>query len=425
MKYTLVLAGLLIPFCTQAGLGADPIVVKSSGLVQHLVMDVPLESYDPELEYSLVEVDHPDVRLPAQVIRATDAAGRVESAAYQIIASVPGVERSDADREFRLEKGATGKEDPAFTFQEDKLFLELREKVPGEQGQSRSIWRYNYGTIVDESVPESDSRRSRSCYIHPVWGVHGEVLTDDFPSDHYHHHGIFWTWPYVKVGGQVYDLWISSDIQQRFSKWLATEAGPVGAVMGVENGWFVGEQQVATERVWVRAYRSEPDCRAFDITLYIEAGDDAVTLLGRQKKSYGGLTFRYDVSPRKDATVRVPGKVLGYGAANQSGSPDLLNTRLPWADLTTRIPGAPRRSGAAVFIHPQHPDYPPTWLTRTYGALCVGWPGVESHTIKANKSIRLDYRIWIHAEEPDPDQIARRYGAYCESRAIEGAGSGD
>jgi len=35
-----------------------------------------------------------------------------------------------------------------------------------------------------------------------------------------------------------------------------------------------------------------------------------------------------------------------------------------------------RRRTTCTYIHPSHPDFPPTWLTRHYGCLCVGWPGV-------------------------------------------------
>ncbi len=70
-----------------------------------------------------------------------------------------------------------------------------------------------------------------------------------------------------------------------------------------------------------------------------------------------------------------------------------------------------------MFIHPQHPDYPPTWLTRTYGPLCVGWPGVKSYTIQPGKSIKLVYRILIHGEELNPDQLGVQYDAYSLSRS--------
>ena len=99
---------------------------------------------------------------------------------------------------------------------------------------------------------------------------------------------------------------------------------------------------------------------------------------------------------------------------------DLQETPLPWADFTSKLPG-PRRqpSGAAVMIHPEHPDYPPTWLTRHYGPLCVGWPGVESKTFQPGKPIRLDYRIHIHRGLPEVEQLKAAYEAYSAATKVE------
>src|SRR5215212_2522916 len=41
---------------------------------------------------------------------------------------------------------------------------------------------------------------NRSSYVHPIYALDGEVITDDFPQDHYHHHGMFWGWPHVVIG---------------------------------------------------------------------------------------------------------------------------------------------------------------------------------------------------------------------------------
>ena len=60
----------------------------------------------------------------------------------------------------------------------------------------------------------------------------------------------------------------------------------------------------------------------------------------------------------KDSTITVP---AGTSAK------DLPDTPLPWADLTCKFAGAKQPSGAAIFIPRDHPDYPPTWLTRHYG----------------------------------------------------------
>ena len=79
---------------------------------------------------------------------------------------------------------------------------------------------YNHGVITREDLPAAEHRRSRGCYIHPLYGLSGEQLTDDFPSDHYHHHGVFWTWPHVMVHGQQHDLWAGPTIRQKLVRFL-------------------------------------------------------------------------------------------------------------------------------------------------------------------------------------------------------------
>ena len=123
---------------------------------------------------------------------------------------------------------------------------------------------YNGGVITDEKVPR-DNRRSRACYIHPLYGLHGEVLSDDFPKDHYHHHGVFWAWPHVEIDKKNYDLWEYKNISQRHVKRLNCDVGPAEAVYAVENGWFVGQRKVMIERVWIEVAAASPFARAIDL----------------------------------------------------------------------------------------------------------------------------------------------------------------
>ena len=44
-----------------------------------------------------------------------------------------------------------------------------------------------------------NAAHSRSHYVHPLYGLDGELLTEEFPSDHPHHCGIFWAWQYEKT----------------------------------------------------------------------------------------------------------------------------------------------------------------------------------------------------------------------------------
>ncbi len=402
---------LLLPLANLLGglsASADPCVIEvpASTLTQHIAVELPRDAtWDLDAAWQLVNVNRPGEKLPAQVTCSLNENGTLAASGQRVLASIAPTSEGQV-RTFRLEKLNPATATTAFRFEQQKgRSLELLE-------DSKHVLTYNFGTITDPKVPENDARRSRGCYIHPVWGMSGEILTADFPRDHYHHHGIFWSWPFIKIDDETYDLWEYKNIQQRFVKWLHQETGPVAAVVGVENGWFVGEQQVVTERIWITVYRSEKDDRSIDLTLAFEAGDKPVTLQGRQTKSYGGLTVRYDVAPRTDALVRVPGRTLGNIDKGPSPGEDLLNTPLPWADLASQFPHANQRSGGSLFIHPDHPDYPPTWLTRTYGALCVGWPGIKPHTIDPQKSATLGYRFWVHRSEITPEAIDRAYRSY-------------
>lgn len=269
--------------------------------------------------------------------------------------------------------------------------------------KAQPVLAYNFGPITNPNVPEKDSRRTRACYVHPVWGLRGEVLTDDFPKDHYHHHGIFWTWPHVVVGDKEYSLWDDrGELRQKFVKWLSQAASTHVAVLGVENGWFRGEEKVLTERVWLTVYEAGPSDRFIDLDLFL-LPQMPVTLWGAEGKSYGGLTMRFRPPSQRDAIITVPDGVT---------KDDLYETRLPWADFTSRFGEGDALSGGTIMVAKDHPDYPPTWLTRHYGPLCVGWPGIQSRTLEPPGCVRLSYRIWIHDGQRTTEQIQAVYDSY-------------
>ena len=271
--------------------------------------------------------------------------------------------------------------------------------------RDRPVFVYNHRIILKPGVPAD---RARSTYVHPLYGLDGEVLTDDFPKDHYHHRGLFWAWPHVRIGDQHYDLWMLKGIEQRFVRWLAREARPDGATLGVENGWFVGNRKMVREQVWFHALPSTKDERILDIELIWVPLAEPITLEGAEGKSYGGLTLRF--APRTNTVITTP---LGQD------DKDLSITRLPWADLSARFAGRDQASGAAIFVAPEHPDFPPEWLTRHYGVLCLGWPGVKPKTFQPGATIRCRYRVWIHRGAPHAEQVKQAYRTYEQAQPVK------
>ena len=395
-------AVVLAAAAVRAGAPSPILVVPPSRVGVDLASDLPADvKLAAASAWRLVGIDEPDLAVTTQRVTAIAGDGSAGRPQGRLVASIPAGKKPDRPRRFRLEPAGAGSGGEIAAFR----FKEIDEKSLGLFDGDRPVLTYNHGVITKEEIPEKDHRRSRGCYIHPVWGLNGEVLTDDFPRDHYHHHGIFWTWPHIVVGGQEYDLWAGPGIKQTFVRWFCREAGPVAAVLGVENGWFVGEKQVMIERVWIRVYKAADGSRSLDLEFAWIPVDEPITLWGAPNKSYGGLTVRFAPPSRKDENTVI---TVPSGPAEA----DLPETRLPWADFTSKLGGASMQSGAAVFVDPGHPDYPPTWLTRHYGPLCVGWPGVESKTFQPGSPIRLNYRIWIHKAAVETDQIQQAYDAY-------------
>ena len=401
MVFILMLAAAA---CTPvlAADGPPVLVVPAGKLTLPVAVDLPVASKLPQADgWQLVEVCQPDVKVPAQLIRAIAADGTAAGDGLRLVADVPPREGTEGTRRFRLE---TAKDTPA-GFQ----FADVDDKSLKLSNGDKPLLVYNHGTITGKDVPETDHRRNRACYIHPVWGINGEVLTDDFPRDHYHHHGIFWTWPHIGIGEKHYDLWIGNNIKDKFVRWICRETGSVAAVLAVENGWFVEEKKVMIERVWMRVSQVTDAMRALDLEFAWIPVDQPITLWGAGGKSYGGLSMRFAVKDSKATVITVPS-----GRTTE----DLKETPLAWVDLTYPFrEGAP--SGAAIFVHPEHPDYPPTWLTRHYGPQCVGWPGVKPKTFEPGKPIRLNYRVLIHESEMDLDGLKQAYEGYVTGAGVK------
>ena len=139
----------------------------------------------------------------------------------------------------------------------------------------------------------------RSCYLHPVYGPDGTVMTDDFNKDHPHHRGIFWAWEVVTVDGKTDDVWTVKGFRQKFVRWTSRETGDAVARLGVENGWYDGDRQFVREGVEILAHPASKERRVLDFTLRFEALERPVVIVGTpdDKKGYGGFAFR--TAPRK------------------------------------------------------------------------------------------------------------------------------
>jgi len=398
--------GLLFLFAASAVVVAAPahvpvLLLPAEALPLEVVVDLPEGIVAGEsAAWELVEQDGSQAVVPVDVSPAMQPDGKPNRDRLRLVATIPPRPGAEGLRRFPLRRAdaAATPATPAFAWERvSSASLRLAEG-------GRPVLVYNFGDVTNPKVPKSDFRRTRGCYFHPIYGLDGEVLTDDFPRDHYHHHGLFWAWPHVQIGEETYDLWERPGMQIRFVRWLGRDAAQASAMLAVENGWFVGKRKAMTERVWITAHKASDVARAIDIEATWIPVDRPVTRWGREEKSYGGMTIRFAIPRGHSGTITVP---------SGESKDDLAVTRLPWADLSYPFGGATAApSGAALMISPSHPDYPPTWLTRHYGPLCVGYPGVAKKTLAPGEPLTLRYRLWIHRGPGMVEDLKEAYDAY-------------
>ena len=269
--------------------------------------------------------------------------------------------------------------------------------------RGRPVFVYRHKEQLAAGVPE---KYRRSTYIHPLFDLRGNAITDDFPKDHVHHRGLSWTWAHVGVSGEVYDLWACEGVRQVFEKWLAQENGPVCATLGVKNAWWTAQRKIMDEWVWIRAFPADEYGRAIDVLLTLKALEP-IQLSGRKEKGYSGFGLRY--GPRQATIITTP---QGIEAADS----DLK--RFPWADESGKFAGSTVLSGAAIFQHPSNPSFPAGWCLRDYGFIGVSWPGVEMIHLEPGQTLTLRFRVWVHEGDAQAGKVAQAYDLFAQPPAL-------
>jgi Methane oxygenase PmoA len=250
-----------------------------------------------------------------------------------------------------------------------------------------NVLSYCYG---DQLAAGVDPKYTRSCYIHPLYSLDGKPMTDDFPKDHYHHRGVFWTWPVVKARGVQSETWMPAKVplRQIFVKWVKRIAGKDAAVLGLENKWILnGRDEIAREQVEIHV---------------LPKSGGPLTLQGQQtaKKGYGGFCVRFAPLPN--------GSIVTTDSTTTTG--DIVNERHKWIDLSTT------ESGVAIFVPSDHPGFPTPWLVRNSyaGFLNASWPGLPEIVLQPGKPVTLKYRMYVHRGDAEAGQVAQAYQRFPE-----------
>jgi hypothetical protein len=266
---------------------------------------------------------------------------------------------------------------------------------------TRPVLRYNYQTVEPGELLKSISpggliyARPRSDYIHPLFGLDGEMLTKDWSKDHPHHRGIYWAWPEVDWRGQRGDLHALQRVFARPTGKCTATSGPVFAQIEAENLWkWEDRDAIVRERTLLRAYRGTDRGRLIDLEFEFTALGDDVSVARRGTNAYGGLNIRC-------AEVRDQ-KIKFHTDAENAPQ------RMAWAELSGVFPGGKQPAGFLVFQHASNPDYPGDWVQ--YPNLNWFQPtfpaAKKRHVISRDRPLVLRFRLWLHRGPVAADDAA-------------------
>lgn len=243
----------------------------------------------------------------------------------------------------------------------------------------------------------------RSNYIHPLYGIEGEMLTSDWPdAAHPHHRGIFWDWPEVRYGSKLGDIYALQTVFSRPTGQIKYTGGPVYAEIDAENLWMWEDQEpIVQERAIIRVYRSSTESQIIDLTIQLLALKDSVTLATRFTNSYGGLNIKMQ-TPKSQ---------------NISHFTDEANAEpvRAWADFNGIFEGNTSTSGLIILQNKNNPEYPGSWVD--YPDLSWVQPTFPTPNTKFPLSttapLTLRYRLIVHATgKPDESTSKAAWDAY-------------
>ena len=257
---------------------------------------------------------------------------------------------------------------------------------------------------------------SRAHYIHPLYSLDGRVLTEDFPSDHLHHRGVFWAWHQLRIGAQVIgDGWALQDL-----RWDVRQATPEQNDDGSitlnllvdwkSPQWRIGMEPVVIEQTFVRIYPLHDNHRAIDFEVRLRATQPQTYIGGSEDdKGYGGFSVRIKLPA--DIEFKGPGGVV----VPQKTAVDPS----PWISMTGTLGDPPSEAGSTngliMFCHPQTPGCPQPWILREQRSMQNAvWPGRDATPLSMQHPVVLRYRLVVHRDRVTPEVMGQWYQEYCQ-----------
>ncbi len=276
------------------------------------------------------------------------------------------------------------------------------------------VLRYH---MAQTKPPEGvEQKYAHEAYIHPAWTPNGRVVTDDYPPDHKHQRGIWFSWTKTAFQGRHPDFWNlgKGTAYTRFAGMDKPVDGPVFARflarhehldLKAPGGPKVILREDWTVRVWGTG---GPKAGYFlwDLTSRQRCATDEPVRL--PKYYYGGLGYRGNRAWLKDVAMRT-----SEGKTRTDGN----ESKARWLDVSGPLAGG--KAGCLILIHPENFRYPqPLRLNPKQPQISVAPSQGGPWAIKPGEEYVSRYRFVVHDGEMDDATAERLWRDFAHPPAV-------
>ena len=252
-----------------------------------------------------------------------------------------------------------------------------------------------------------DGKYARGGYVHPLYSLSENILTEDFPEDHPYHHGIFWAWHQILANEKsIADGWVYDNIFWKPGK-MKVKTKRKYATIHSEMVWsskLEGNKptDIIKEATTITIHKSTEKYRVIDFDIRISTLVDSLKLGGSDDpKGYGGSFLR----------LKLPTDILFVSNDSIVTPQETAVAVGPWMDFTGSFDGSSMgKTGVAVFCDQPLTLNQPWILRREKSMQNVPYPG-RTPILLSKEGWRLKYRMVIH-NGLSKDELAELYHQY-------------
>jgi hypothetical protein len=264
----------------------------------------------------------------------------------------------------------------------------------------------------ESELPREDIKPlfKRGGYIHPVYSPSGKLVTDDYPPNHVHHHGIWFPWTKTRFEGRAPDFWNMGEgkgkveFVQLHHRW----SGPVHAGFVAEQRHIdltSGEAKTALNETWTVTAYHVPGGNYFAFDLVSTQTCASASPLMLPKYHYGGLGFRGNWAWNGATNCEF---LTSEGETNRVKGNE---TRGNWCHIGGEVNR--QFTGVAILSHPSNFRSPqPMRLHPTEPFFCFAPSQLGDWAIEPGKPYVSRYRFIVRDGKPSRQEIDNLWRAY-------------